>query len=888
MNILLGHSLDKGSFRPIKSSAAIAGDATFGPAGMIGILETFLGLPCQRHSEILRVIQYETALRAIDNNSRFFSASFRLDPRGAASKILFLRDEILLSAPPDFSLSDLGKMSDRIRAIAEVEIHATDLVPGYPDRLRAIAKELNGNRIPIPIGRVTLTEPIDTWPCLWQALFAAMKTHGCTFENFNDPTTVSNGDLSIAKRALTHQGKIVAAHGDASLLLFEANNPVEEADVVALLARELSKDGESVVLIAGQETNVLNDAFRRINGPLPGGSLQSFGLDALQILPLCFALSWRPADPRILQQYLSLSVSPVPRKLRRQLLEIVSRTGSTGGPQWAEIIAEYIDSLENEKQDEAKKTIERWLSIGRIGPDDQIVTTDIDTLCKTFEAWARKRAFLQETPELGMTMAIEQARAISDACKILGNAAVGRQELKSLVRDIVATMPADMNARRERGSVYTVESPGAILGPVDNVIWWNAGERSLEPLPTKFWTRAEESELKEKGIVLPEATSSLARQRCEWERGISFARNRLLFAYSRTHGDQRQPDEVHPLWHELTAQFDKDTIGNLVVFAADALHGKTNSFIEKHIKSHLSTADLRSLPAFRAEWTLKHSLIKDRDHHSASSITRLGGCAFSYVCNYLAGIESAKTSAVSEKELLYGNVAHDVIERFLAACDGWPEKRNIGKNVRTIFQHYLEKEGAVLNLPGMDKERIYLEKRIILSCEQLVAMLSAGRYELLGIEKEFSADTEIGPMKGFCDLVFKKAGQSRGRAVIDLKWGGRDRRRQELSEGKSIQLAIYSELLGQPFPATGYFIISTGELLTVHKEAFAGATIIDGPNERATWKNVVEMVGLRRNALSSGKAVMGTPDDNNVEPDFMYAQCRYCELDLFCRTQERV
>ena len=425
MNVLLGHSLDHGAYHPLTGPQASAGDMTCGPAGMTGILETFLGLPSQQKPEILRVLQYESILRKIDKKDSFFSESFAIDPRGAASKFLSLRDEILLNAPLDFALSDLAERSERIRILSDAEAQATSLNAGYPDRLRGILKELKRKRITVPLSKITLTEPADTWPSLWRAIFKEIKSQGRIFDQYEGAISESKGDLSAAKRTLAHQGKAADAQADGSLLLFEANNPVEEADVVALLARELSKGGETVAVIAGQETNLLNDAFLRINAPVPEGTLSSYGLDSLQILPLNFALSWSPADPRLLQQYLSLTVSPLPHKLRRQLLEIVSRTGSTGGSKWNEIIANYIDSIEKEKRNELKAAIECWLNIGRIGPADKMSTRQIDALCKTFEVWARKRAFLDETPELSMTMAIEQARAISDACGILGSTAVG-------------------------------------------------------------------------------------------------------------------------------------------------------------------------------------------------------------------------------------------------------------------------------------------------------------------------------------------------------------------------------------------------------------------------------------------------------------------------------
>ena len=880
MRIILGHSLDGGAHTPTPKSCASAGEIFAGPGRMTGILETFLGLPPIRESSIIRILQYESVLRTVDNGKKFFSESFCIDPRGVAMQILSLRDEVLMNARPDLSLTSLAGSSERLSVLAKIEAAATDVSPGYPDRLRLVLSELKRRKITVPITNVSLTEPAETWPALWRAIFTELTAQGCVFDEYEMSSPSCTGDLLAAKQAFCHGAKRkMPAKADGSLLLIEANNPLEEADITALLSRELSKNDEPVVIVAGEETDVLHSAFARIDAPAPGGSLSSFGLDALQILPLRCALAWRPADPRVLQQYLSLSVSPIARRLRRKLLEIVSRTGSIGGTEWTGIVAEHLDSTEPEKREDTKARIDQWLHIAYVKADASMDVKALDTLCGVFTDWAQKRAFVDDTVDRGLVVAMEQARAMRDACRIIGKSGLGRQELKALLRDITTTLPTVDTLTREKGSVRAVDSPGAILALADSVIWWNAGERSLESLPRRFWTRAEEAELAKLGVTLPDAATSLTRQRAEWGRAISSAAKRLIFVYSRAHGDERQPDEVHPIWHELAAAFDTDDVARLVIPASEALHGKPLSFIKKNVTAHVTASAPGEFPAFHPEWKIKPALLKDREKHSASSISQLTACTIAYVCGYLGKLRPSDTLTVSEGSQLNGNIAHDIIEQFLLTCTPWPEKKTIAKKVRSIFRDYIEQQGAILNMSGMDKERADLESHIVRACEQLVACLSAGGYEVSGIEEEHEANTALGPMKGFCDLVVKKPGSSK-RAVIDLKWSSRDRHYEELSNGTAIQLAVYSELLSHA--PTAYFIINRAEMLTVHRDVFPGATVIGGPTEKVVWSTVVEAVEGRRRSLASGTAAIGIPEETAAEPDLLYAPCKFCELDLFC------
>lgn len=885
--MILGHSLNGNMYKPIAENSALAGVLYCGPMKFLGAMETCLGLPSFHISAIIRTLAYENMLRKNDTGNQFYSESFKIDPRGTASKLLALRDEIFLSSNSEFRISCLSKASKRLNSLFKIESSAGDFAPGMPDRLRAILKELRMKRIPRPVATITLTEGSKMWPLLWQEVFSELASLGCKFSEYLSPDAASVGDLFLAKQALSGLGqKREKASCDGSLILIEANNPVEAADIAALVARELREQKETVAVVAEHDSATLRAGFSRMDMALPGSEQSSYGLDMLQILPLRLLLAWKPVDPRSLQQYLSLSVSPIPTRLRKSLMEIISRTGCVGGISWDETVSGFIDSMGKEKQLTAKESISAWLKMGYLDSNGKSDPEDIGALCGLLRDWARKRAFSSETDEQGLYMAMEQADVIRKACEMADKDLLHKQYMAKLLRDVMETMPVLQRSIRDLDGAFQVSSAGAMLAKADSLIWWNAGEKTVEALPARFWTKSEDKELEEFGVRLSRPSDNLARNQMEWVRGISCAGKRLILIFSRIHGDESEPDEVHPVWHELTSAFENDSIAGLTVRFNDLVLGKMKNQVAKMIMPHFRKSEHGCFPVYKDKWSLEPSLLKSRESNSASSFLSLAGCPFSYVCRYLGNIRSRETLSISEDDQLNGNISHDIIERFLASCAEWPEQKDIRGAVGEIFRKYLVEEGAILNLSGKEKERSDLEMKIVFACEQLVKILRAGGYEIDGVEKEVERTTDLGPVKGFCDVVVRKRKAKNHKAVIDLKWSGAGYRTNELSEGKAIQLAVYSAVADDSWPPTAYFIISSGEMITVHKDAFPGATVIDGPDEQTTWKKIKSTIDKRKESFSSGTLSVGITDDSGKAPDFVFASCKFCDLKMFCRISE--
>jgi hypothetical protein len=72
------------------------------------------------------------------------------------------------------------------------------------------------------------------------------------------------------------------------------------------------------------------------------------------------------------------------------------------------------------------------------------------------------------------------------------------------------------------------------------------------------------------------------------------------------------------------------------------------------------------------------------------------------------------------------------------------------------------------------------------------------------------------------------------KAVIDLKLGRGRYRREELADGRAVQLALYARALSEENPPpTGYFMVGEARMLTA-ADVFPGAARVPGPSAQET------------------------------------------------------
>ncbi len=172
MNIILGHELDTGSYPDaLGDKEATQGNIVVGPAGLIGILETRLGLSKARPHEAVRIGHYLKIMREVDDDARFYSRSLKADAWSTAKTVLGWRDELKISG---WNGQTPVGVSERLTTIGELEKRfQNDLIEGMSDRVQALLAALNPSD-KLDIEKIQIVESRKSWPRCWKLVFDSL------------------------------------------------------------------------------------------------------------------------------------------------------------------------------------------------------------------------------------------------------------------------------------------------------------------------------------------------------------------------------------------------------------------------------------------------------------------------------------------------------------------------------------------------------------------------------------------------------------------------------------------------------------------------------------------------------------------------------------------
>lgn len=176
------------------------------------------------------------------------------------------------------------------------------------------------------------------------------------------------------------------------------------------------------------------------------------------------------------------------------------------------------------------------------------------------------------------------------------------------------------------------------------------------------------------------------------------------------------------------------------------------------------------------------------------------------------------------------------------------------------------------------------------SIRRLVQLISDAALTVRGCEEEvvvsFAPDQDFG---GYLDLVLEDAN---GRSIVlDLKWSRRDKyRREEIQEGRALQLAAYAwleEQAGRTAIGAGYFMLRQQTLLFTSPHPFPAAHHVPGSDLKQTWHMLQHAYDHRMAQLEQGeilvRGVEPGPDDTDVDPiPQVEPGCRFCDYRPLC------
>ena len=811
------------------------GEPLLGPNGFLNLLETQLGLLRLQPSHGERVVQYRACLQKHDSEARFYHSTFLADEFGSASTLLSWRDRWYLHGW-DGSIPEAAGL--RLRDMADVETSARlQVPPSMGERLAGVSETLKQRKTSIK--EVLLLDPLEDFPKRWQQILEQLPSRPPP----NPSPAAETGLLRKLQQALLDaqsgpskeklhwqdDGTILAVRSETRLL------------AARWLAESLRNQMGTRLLVAPNDGALLDEVLVASDLPRQGLREPSAFRPTLQLLPLAMKLVWEPLDIHALLQFLTHPVSPLPAFARWKLAGKIADTPGIGGAAWDRALAD-IDAHYGSDAPNVRQGIKFWVEHKRHDPGHG---APIDVLIKRARAVTEyfriRLAEADPTARVAYTAGYSQSSSLLTSLGTLaqhGETLLRPRQLEQLLAQQTARGSENPLLVPEVGAGQIAVDPGAVIEPVDTVIWWQLGAPTL---PDSYpWSRAEVAELRLAGVALPQIDDVLQRLARTWIRPLLAARKRLVLVLPPA------GEEVHPQWQAIAALVDKLPIHSLDTALAD-----------EHAQASFGPIEHVPLPEMRRWWQLpKGVAIPERTRHSYTSLTLLLNNPYHWVLQYPAGLSPTRIIAASDDFRLYGNLAHRLVELFYSQPDAvtFPAA-GVRAWFETTFPSVIATEGALLLMPG---RRVHLEafrRRLLHALSQLQMQLQAAGVREVSPERPVEGSYEGGAITGYADLVVTT--QKGHPAIIDMKWSGR-KYRDKLAAGQYLQLLIYAECLRQQqgrWPALAYYVLDRAQLITLDGEAFPNALIApdrSGENPAQLWQRFRESWKWRHEQLLAG------------------------------------
>lgn len=890
MRVVFGWHFDGPTWpETVDGATASLGTMVVGTAGLLRLLEERLGLRAPEAPQALRIAQYRSRLAAVDDGSRFYSASLRADGWETARLLLGWRDTLIASGWRGEPLADGG---GRLDTLSAVESLAMPLAAGSADRLRTLLDAVSSIGRPL-VDELRLVTPLELLPDAWRRLLSRLANAGTAVTFQPMAQTHRNSDLGSLARWVD-EGTPATCHNDGSVVVLEADDEWLAAEAIAGWLAAAPADNDGVVIVRGHGTSLLDEACHRLGLPRVGGTGRSRWRGALQVLPLALENAWTPLNVHRLLELLTLPQSPIPPVAAAVFAAALQAAPGIGGAAWQNAWPEAIsrrrerllargltgDKLERRLKREVAEWRD-WLEGPRVHPADGLPTATAAALCRQVQNWAMRRASTTGDPVF--QAAATEAGALAAVIDACGLERLPKTQLDRMLDAIVADGVMLPHSGAEAAPWSAVEAPGQLWAPTPTVVWWGFVDATSSTAGAP-WTSAERRALEAADCFLETAQQALAREVWAWRQPLRYAQQRLILVMPRTVAGEATP--AHPLWHEMNSVLSR---ADCAVHAAFTVRQQEISFGGRTVRMVPVVA--ADLPQPRRTWQVPADAITAREEESATSLERLLGCPFAWVLNYRARVRAGALRALPEGAQLIGTLAHAIVARLYGERPVWLPA-DAERRAADLFDTLLPELAAPLLLSGQTLERERARTSIAAAARTLATLITGAGLTVQACEERrdivMPDGTKLG---GIIDMLLVDA---QGRPIIfDLKWSSRDTyHHAAIAEGRPIQLAVYSRLMAgqQTAVPAGYFMIKQRNLLFTAAAPFPVGTHVPGSNDLHTvWHNTWESRRRALDRLRSGVVhATGVPDADGkgpadpTDPLILEPSCRFCDYGRLC------
>lgn len=903
LKIILGYWLDSATYPDaLGEKEAEVGTVVTGFNGLIGILETQLGLTAPKASDNIRIAEWQELIRKQDTGNQPFSNSFATDPWNTAKELLRRRDELII-AGWDPTVHTGGSIW--LETLARLELSDHKMTGGLPDRVRALVKKLQ-DQVQLNIESVTIVDEEESlWDPWCNQLIDLLKYQGMQVEkeqaHVQSITRETRGtDLDLMQSVMAGEKLAGEAQGDGSLLLVRSEQEWEAAD---FLISWLQVHGmENTVLIKGEGSSFLDELLHRRGVPGAGVDTTSKWRAVLQVLPLTIDTYWDPVRVDRMMELLTIPTSPIPGKIRYRLATVLASNPGIGGPQWMKAIDEGMQDYEEAwiqegcDKTEVKKrrkniveNLDLWVLHEYFNPNDGIPFEKLAHICQKVSQWLATK--YHTTNDYMYLQASKVAQEFLEGVKTLGVSNVTHLQVARILDSVLGEGEKLDSYRQEATKWHVVDHPGQIWGQTDTILWWGF-HKSMEGPSIRTWTKSERSWLKNHGVTLSGEDVRRRREAASWQRAALLANRRLiLIAPAKVKGEEYP---IHPLWDEIRYAVARDSgTVNKISFEASELRKQEHSvlfgtvFERTALSKHIIPAPIRN-------WKVPENAVLPRAEESATSFEGLISCPVKWTFRYAANVKPGTILSLPNESLMLGNLGHVLLETLLTEKSNWQEEE-VRIRVGELFDEWTPKLAAPLLEPHNGILRNETRYKLQNSLQQFFKVLNEAGIQIKHTELELQKNWHEGvEFKGRLDLVGETA--TGKKILFDSKWSKRPVSYKERLENLSVQLTLYHWLLteheDENLPVA-YFMLRTGHFYSVPHEEFPSDYHVEGPSLIESQKVLQKSVADVWSQLAKGKAIApGVPavsekDSEDLPEEDAFVSvidppCKYCEYQNLC------
>ena len=805
-----------------------------GPQRLLSLLEAHLGLTAPVPARSRRVAQLAAILQQTPNPAWHASAS--QDALGTAQRLLDDYDALRLHGwhlqPTPRRLGDLATACQSVAA-------------GFADRLRQAIAALH--QTPVRIQQVTLADPMDALPVLWQQLLAALQVPLTPLAP-QQPAGPSGSDLGAA------QCRRGGLRGDGSVQLYRPGSPGLGAEHAAAFVEGV---GSQNVCVIGPDA-ILDAALARRGLPTHG-CVGRCGDGATQLIALAIELAYAPADPAVVVQWLTVHPNPLPPPVCRALQQAMQQWPAVGSPPWLAAVPTHVPTLR---------------LFNRLFQARLSRLTDLYPLSELLERGALLRDWFN-TLAVTPRPALQAVTELMDAAQAMGTAAFTQGQVAQLV---ALCMQSAKPAPAHPAQVGAWQStPAGMLAAAPYVLWWNCSSAQVPPLDSLQISHAEAATLQQQGLVWPRPRA-LARQQAEaWRRPLAAAQQGFL-GVAPARNAAGEACTPHPLWDEILAQAPR---GERAATAARL----TVERPQHAAMPPLQTTELRVLPNAAGVLQLQGRGLRRAAPESPSSLETRLGCSFRWALLYLAEVRDEPLPSTEVTPLELGSLAHELLAAVVGSSnlDANAAAERIAHNLDTVGPQHV----AALFLPRGALQKQQLSRYLQSTVRHFVQLRAAHHFE---VQTEVLRERAWGDLllRGRIDVLL-----SNPVAVLDFKFASRAKHRDKLQGNTATQLAAYSYIVQEPnapLPQVGYFIIQDAQLFTTG-DLDMGVTV-QGAQVQTMWDGLQRAVLQSETELQAGRVhAPGTDPALARARETLSAEgvlhlpppCTYCTFAALCR-----